>query len=124
MKLGYVCFITAIQISRTRKEFIRLVNNGVNANDLAGFKNLYNFPENKNQEKIAAKLLFEITRNTGFETNKSKVGECFINNCCEWNDRQLDDICGLDSSKLIISDKMEQLIKNSVLRTAFEEAGL
>ena len=68
--------------------------------------------EKYNSEKISAKLLNMITRNTGFETDKSKVGPCFITECCEWENRQADDICGLDNKRLSISEKMVKSYDN------------
>ena len=103
-----------------KNSFIKLVNNG----DKNKFRSVYDFSDKYNTEKIAAKLLYEITRNTGFETDKSKIGDCFVNNCCEWNDRQANDVCGLDKNKLTASEKMEQIIRHSILNAAFKEANL
>ena len=107
-----------------RKIFVKLINGKGSIEELNELKNTYGIDEKKNQEKTAAKLLFDITRNTGFETNKSKVGECFIKSCCEYSNRQDDDICGLDSRRLTASEKMEQLMRYSVLQEAFEKVGL
>ena len=74
--------------------------------------------------KLAARLLYDITRNTGFETDKSKIGYCFINSCCQWAERGDDDICGLDDSRLTYSQKMYQIRIHSDLSEAFKEAGL
>ena len=78
------------------------------------------FSENKNTEQISAKLLTGITLNTGFETDKKKLGTCFINNCCEWAERQSDDICGLDDKRLQANAKVKQIVKNSVLKDIFQ----
>ena len=107
-----------------RKRFVQLIYNGGNAEELKAFKTNFNFEENLNTENIAAKLLFRLTRNTGFETDKSKIGICFINSCCEWDERQNDDICGLDSTRLTLHEKMTQITEHSALNTAFKEAGL
>ncbi len=32
--------------------------------------------ENYNVEQLSAKILFDLTRNTGFEVSKEKIGEC------------------------------------------------
>ena len=61
--------------------------------------------DNHNIEQLSAKLLFELTRNTGFEISKGNIGECWIRNCCEWESRQSDDICGLDQTKLTLNEK-------------------
>ncbi|WP_051588924.1 hypothetical protein [Ruminococcus sp. NK3A76] len=107
-----------------RRSYIKLITGSETAAELNDFKNKYNFSDKKNTEMIAAKILYEITRNTGFETDKSQVGHCFINNCCEWADRQADDICGLNINRLTLTEKMEQIIEHSVLQNAFKEAGI
>ena len=107
-----------------RDKFVELINNGGDRDSLSNFKSVYNYKSEMNSEKISAKLLFEITRNTGFETNKSKVGSCFIENCCELDNRQDDDKCGLDNNRLTVSEKMEQIMKYSVLQKAIKEANL
>lgn len=112
------------KLLEARKQFITLIKDGGSAENLNAFKSIYQFPEKSNSEKLAAKLLWEITRNTGFETDKSQVGSCFIENCCEWSDRQADDICGLDAARLPVSVKMQQIIEHSVLQDALKEAGL
>ena len=66
-----------------------------------------------NVEQLSAKLLFDLTRNTGFEVSKGSIGECWINSCCDWQDRQSDDICGLDNSRLSVRDKMKQIFNHT-----------
>lgn len=34
-----------------------------------------------NVEQLSAKLLFDLTRNTGFKVSKSSIGECWIESC-------------------------------------------
>lgn len=53
--------------------------------------------------------IFDLTRNTGFEISKWHFGECWRQNCCEWANRQEDDICGLDQTKLSLKDKMKSV---------------
>lgn len=76
--------------------------------------------KDKMSEQIAAKLLFAITRNTGFETDKGHLGECFVVNCCEWNSRQSDDICGLDNNRITDAEKAGLLVERSILKQVFE----
>lgn len=45
-----------------------------------------------NIEQLSAKLLFELTRNTGVEISKSRLGLCWLLSCCEWNERQENDV--------------------------------
>ena len=75
-------------------------------------------------EQLSAKLLFDLTRNTGFEVSKGVLGECWIKSCCEWDQRQEDDICGLDNSKLSVLEKMKRIYAGSSLKTQFPKVGL
>lgn len=77
-----------------------------------------------NIEQLAAKLLFDLTRNTGFEVSKGKIGDCWINSCCEWVDRDADDICGLDHSRLSVYGKMKSIYEGTCLKEQFRVAGL
>lgn len=107
-----------------REKLVKLISDGGTADELSLFKSVYQYQSKMNTEKIVAKLLTEITRNTGFETNKKKVGFCFINSCCEWDDRQENDLCGLDDKRLSVSEKIEQMVNHSILQAAFQEVGL
>lgn len=110
---------------RDRALFIRIISsNGGEGAELAAFRATFSEYGERNSEQIAAKLLYGITRNTGFETNKAKLGECFINRCCEWGDRQSDDICGLDNQRINPDEKARLLIEHSVLKEALERVGL
>ena len=77
-----------------------------------------------NIEQLAAKLLFDLTRNTGFEVSKGKIGECWLKACCEWREREQDDICGLDSRRMSIYDKMKSIYEGTCLKNQFHMAGL
>lgn len=77
-----------------------------------------------NIEQIAAKLLFDLTRNTGFEVSKGSIGECWVKSCCEWKARMADDICGLDSRRLKIYDKMKMIYEGTCIKEQFRMAGL
>ena len=96
----------------------------VDAITLAAFKAAFDGDCSKNSEQIAASLLYAITRNTGFETDKSKLGECFVNSCCEWSGRQSDDICGLYDHRIAANEKAKLLVDRSALKAAFEGVGL
>lgn len=107
-----------------REKLVKLISDGGTADELSLFKSMYQYQSKMNTEKIAAKLLTEITRNTGFETNKKQVGFYFVNSCCEWDDRQENDLCGLDDKRLSVSKKIEQMVNHSILQAAFQEVGL
>ena len=109
---------------QARAVFLQQNASSADAAGLQAFKEVFAEYESKNSEQIAAKLLFEITRNTGFETDKSQVGDCFINTCCEWAERQSDDLCGLDSHRISAGEKAKRLMDRSALKAAFEGVGL
>ena len=77
-----------------------------------------------NIEQFAAKLLFDLTRNTGFEVSKGNIGDCWIKSCCEWDGRMDDDICGLDVKRLSVYDKMKSIFEGTCLNAQFQLAGL
>lgn len=83
----------------------------------------YNIDDH-NIEQLAARLLFELTRNTGFEVSKGAIGECWFKSCCEWERRQEDDLCGLDYSRLSAFDKMKSIYEGTSLKEQLAKAGL
>lgn len=80
--------------------------------------------EEHNIEQLAARLLFDLTRNTGFEVSKGKLGECWVQSCCDWTGRRKDDICGLDNSRLSVYDKMKSIYERTSLKEQFRASGL
>ena len=79
----------------TREKLISSINNGIM--DYKDMKEIIAYERHTgkhNIEQLAAKLLFDLTRNTVFEVSKGNIGSCWIETCCEWNDRKEDDICG------------------------------
>lgn len=80
--------------------------------------------EEHNIEQLAAKLLFDLTRNTGFEVSKGRLGACWTKTCCEWGERQEDDLCGLDDHRLSVFDKMKYIYEESSLKEQFLKIGL
>lgn len=79
---------------------------------------------NHNIEQLSAKLLFDLTRNTGFEVTKSTLGECWKLNCCDWKNKQEDDVCGLEETKPSIESKMRSIYLGTSLCTEFSNIGL
>lgn len=77
-----------------------------------------------NIEQLAAKLLFDLTRNTGFEVSKGKLGECWIQSCCEWENRQTNDLCGLEQQLLSKEEKMKSIFQGTSLCEKFFKIGL
>ena len=103
---------------------VDVINNGGDVAKLQAMKAALKISEALNTEQLSAKLLFEITRNTGFETTKGKLGDCFIIDCCEWSERMPDDICGLDETRITADKKVSEIYENSVLKESFTKAGL
>lgn len=95
--------------------------------DYKGIREIIDYDKNieeHNIEQLSAKLLLDLTRNTGFEVSKSVLGECWIKSCCEWKERQEDDICGLDNNRLSVFDKMKRIYVGSSLKLQFSKVGL
>jgi hypothetical protein len=106
-----------------KRIFVRAYVNEENADILNEVKAALQYSDKHNSEQVSAKLLFDITRNTGFETNKGTLGQCFVVDCCNWQEKQHDDICGLDGMRLSLANKMMSIYEKSVLKNALEEAG-
>lgn len=77
-----------------------------------------------NVEQLAAKILFDLTRNTGFEISKGAIGQCWIRSCCQWEKRQRDDICGLDNNRLSVLYKMKTIYEETSLKEQLLKVGL
>lgn len=78
-----------------------------------------------NIEQLSAKLLFDLTRNTGFEVSKGSIGDCWIKSCCTWENRMHNDLCGLDNSgRLSVQAKMKNIYEGTCLKRQFHKAGL
>ena len=95
--------------------------------DYKGIREIIEYDKNieeHNIEQLSAKLLLDLTRNTGFEVSKGTLGECWIRSCCGWKERQEDDICGLEHSRLSVSDKMKRIYMGSSLKLQFLKVGL
>lgn len=71
-----------IDLLRAKDVFVDIQLNSRSQEKLIELKNSLNYSNNYNTEQLSAKLLYDITRNTGFETDKGHLGECFVNNCC------------------------------------------
>lgn len=108
-----------------REKLISSIHNGImNYKDIKEIVEYDKHINEHNIEQLAAKLLFDLTRNTGFEISKGKIGDCWISSCCEWIARGEDDTCGLDDSRLSLYDKMKSIYEGTCLREQFHVAGL
>lgn len=108
-----------------REKFVKVLQSGeLNYKEIQEVIEYDKNLKNHNVEQLAAKLLFDLTRNTGFEVTKGKIGDCWIRSCCDWSNRQEDDICGLDQERLSVTEKMKEVYYGTSLREEFENVGL
>lgn len=108
-----------------REKFVTAIDSGqLKYKDIREIIEYDKHIEEHNVEQLAANLLFNLTRNTGFEVSKGIIGECWIKSCCEWHNREENDICGLDNSRLSIFDKMKNIYEGTSLKEQFAKVDL
>lgn len=108
-----------------REKLVKTIQSGkINYKDIREIIEYNENVDNYNVEQLSARILFDLTRNTGFEVSKGSVGECWIKSCCEWEERMPDDICGLDVSRLSVKEKMKRVCKGTSLLKQFQNMGL
>lgn len=108
-----------------REKLVQMIKSGeLNYKAIQEVLDYDNKVEDHNIEQLSAKLLFDLTRNTGFEVSKGKIGDCWTKDCCEWIGRQEDDICGLDTTRLSLTDKMKSIYSGTSLYGEFSNIGL
>ena len=108
-----------------REKLVKTIQSGeINYKDIREIIEYNENVDNYNVEQLSARILFDLTRNTGFEVSKGKIGECWIKSCCEWEERMPDDICGLDASRLPLKEKIKQICECTSLWKQFQNIGL
>lgn len=107
-----------------REKFLDAIEKSEDYKRSEEIKQYCNSLDEYNVEQLSAKMLFELTRNTGFEVTKSCLGECWTKDCCEFTNRQADDICGLDERRLIAHKKMMEIYERTSLATELKKVGL
>lgn len=108
-----------------REKLVKTIQSGeVNYKDIREIIEYNGNIDNYNVEQLAARILFDLTRNTGFEVSKGNIGECWIKSCCEWKERMPDDVCGLDASRLQLGEKMKRICEGTSLLRQFQNIGL
>ena len=108
-----------------RKKLVEMLETG--KQDYKSLREVMAYDSNLNEhniEQLSAKLLFDLTRNTGFEVSKGNIGDCWLESCCNWTDRQSDDLCGLDENKLSVADKMKKIYIGTSLKIKLPDVGL
>ncbi len=113
------------QAIAAREKLVNTIQNGeLNYKDIREIVEYNENVDNYNIEQLSAKILFELTRNTGFEVSKGNIGDCWIKSCCEWGKRMPDDICGLDANRLNLGEKMKHIYEGTSLLMQFQDVGL
>ena len=112
------------QILAAKDLFLQIMIRGGDMSQLTMLKKMLGAPESLNSEQISSRLLFKITQNTGFETQKGTLGDCFIVDCCDWDFKTDSDICGLDDHRISADEKLRTIFEYSVLKDAFAKVGL
>lgn len=108
-----------------REKLIQVIKSGeLNYKAIQEVMDYDNNVDDHNIEQLSARLLFDLTRNTGFEVSKGKIGECWIKKCCEWTGRQENDICGLEHTRLSVTDKMKSIYSGTSLSGEFKNTKL
>lgn len=114
-----------VKTIEAREKLVNMVKNGEsNYKDIHELAEYAKNIDKYNIEQLSAKILFDLTRNTGFEVSKGYIGECWIKSCCEWKNRMNNDVCGLDNSRLQLKDKMRHIYEGTNLVTQFQNIGL
>ena len=113
-----------VAIEARKKLIDAIQNDGTDYKQISEIREYHQNLDAMNIEQLAARLLFDLTRNTGFEVTKSSLGICWVTSCCEWENRMEDDICGLDSKRMSLFEKMKTIMQNTSLKEKFRKAGL
>lgn len=108
-----------------REKLVKTIQSGeVNYKDIREIIEYNENVSNYNVEQLSARILFDLTRNTGFEISKGSIGDCWVKSCCEWEERMPDDICGLDECRLLVKEKMKRICEGTSLLQQFQNIGL
>jgi hypothetical protein len=117
--------IKRLKAIKAREQLVRMIEAGeMNYKDIKEIMDYNESVGSYNIEQLSAIILFDLTRNTGFEVSKRSIGDCWVKSCCEWPNRMKDDICGLDNRRLSVHEKMKQIYKGTCLVTQLQDVGL
>lgn len=98
-----------------REAVLAAIEKDMDYKSLAELKSFSADINDYNIEQLTSKLLFKLTRNTGFEVTKGILGECWRKDCCEYSLSKPNDLCGLDTKRLTLMEKMKTIYKYSIL---------
>lgn len=107
-----------------REKLVVAIQNQIDYKEIEEIKDYIVQRDQYNIEQIASKLLFDLTRNTGFEVGKKKLGICWQVSCCEFAEREIDDLCGLDTIRLNLTDKMKEILEYTSLGKELKKISL
>ena len=107
-----------------REAFVSAVKGNMDYNQYPIVKTYLQGSVGYNVEKVAAKILHGLTRNTGFEVSKSMLGECWWKDCCQWSAKDGTDKCGLDFTRLTCHEKMLVILNGTNLEAQVETFGM
>lgn len=92
MEIGYRFILRHINLGADingiyREKLVKTIQSGeVDYKDIREIIEYNENVDNYNVEQLSARILFDLTRNTGFEVSKGNIGECWIKSCCEWKE--------------------------------------
>lgn len=112
------------QIIVAREKLLKAISQKADYKSINEIRKYVESVDEYNIEQLAAKMLFDLTRNTGFEVTKGKLGPCWCKDCCKWIERQENDFCGLDDSKISAKEKMKDIYYFTSLSTELQKCGL
>ncbi|MDE7204559.1 MAG: hypothetical protein K2O91_22275 [Lachnospiraceae bacterium] len=107
-----------------REKLLEAVHKQVDYKEVPEIAEWLNNINEYNIEQITAKLLYGLTRNTGFSVDKSNTGVCWKTDCCGYGERAADDKCGLDNRRPSLVEKMQAILRESFLEQEFKRMGL
>lgn len=109
----------SVEIS-AREAVLAAIEQGTDYKSLIELQRFSADIDNYNIEQLISRLLFKLTRNTGFEVTKGALGECWRKDCCGYTLRRPDDLCGLDTHRLSFMEKAKTIYQYSILKPEFE----
>lgn len=80
------------------------------ADAVKDYRNKHKVLKNYTLESISSSVLKNLTRNSGFEVDKNKIGACWLDSCCSYNDKY--EYC---NRNCLCYDKAIDLINKSLL---------
>jgi len=103
-----------------REALIKALDSQIEYKSISAIKYMVNDIDEYNIEQLTEKLLFRLTRNTGFEVSKGNLGECWRVACCNFSQREQDDMCGLESNRISLVNKAKIIFDNTLIKSEFQ----